>query len=76
MFERQDADFFPCFPPQECCAWTIPEIANKAHLLVVTFACNCIDRYQINWPYTIRRDPMYNYPVSMVGGVGSTRISQ
>ena len=25
-----------------------------------------------NWAYTIRWDPIFNYPGSMVGGVGST----
>ena len=29
MVERQDPDNFPRFPPQEWCAWTIPEIALK-----------------------------------------------
>ena len=27
MIERQYPDNFPRFPPQECCLWTIPEIA-------------------------------------------------
>ena len=27
MVERRDPDNFPRFPPQEWCAWTIPEIA-------------------------------------------------
>ena len=29
MVERRDPDNFPRFPPQEWCAWTIPEIALK-----------------------------------------------
>ena len=29
MVERRDPDNYPRFPPQECCAWTIPEIALK-----------------------------------------------
>ena len=29
MVERRDPDIFPRFPPQEWCAWTIPEIALK-----------------------------------------------
>ena len=29
MAERRDPDNFPRFPPQELCAWTIPEIALK-----------------------------------------------
>ena len=29
MFERRVPDNFPCFPPQEWCVWTIPEIALK-----------------------------------------------
>ena len=29
MVERRDPDNIPRFPPQEWCAWTIPEIALK-----------------------------------------------
>ena len=28
--------------------------------------------YAYKWVHTIRRDPRFNYPGSMVGGVGST----
>ena len=29
MVERQNPDNFSCFPPQECCVWTVPEIVLK-----------------------------------------------
>ena len=29
MVKRRDPDNFPRFPPQEWCAWTIPEIVHK-----------------------------------------------
>ena len=29
MAERWDPDNFPRFPPQESCAWTIPEIDSN-----------------------------------------------
>ena len=29
VVERREPDNFPGFLPQECCAWTIPEIALK-----------------------------------------------
>ena len=34
MIESRDPDNFPRFPPQEWCAWTIPEIALKRKLLI------------------------------------------
>ena len=56
MVGRQDPGNFPCFPLQECCAWTIPEIVLHRNLTNTQYT-----QHQIQLVKAIHSNQLFNF---------------